>query len=169
MVVTTTLLKGCWFDSLFLCGVCILSLCLNGFFFSFLLQYKDVDRWFKMAMSVSVWHFVAMWWTSILYRVYLLTRLKLGQTPVPKPNLNWLKQEQRNRWIYIQCTLAVPNNVNGSSQSSTSLLPLSISFLVCFVFVRTSQSFHAYFHYEIVKIHNPHYWIKSTWGGTAKS
>lgn len=37
------------------------------------------------------------------------------------------------------------------------------------VFVRIGQSFHAYFHYEIVKIHNPHCWIKSTGGGTANS
>lgn len=41
--------------------------------------------------------------------------------------------------------------------------------VVSFVSVRIGQSFHAYFHYKIVKIHNPYCWIKPTRGGTANS
>lgn len=53
---------------------------------------------------------------------------------------------QRYRWV-LKLTLA-PS------------LPLSPFYWK--VFDRKGQSFHAYFHYEIVKIHNPHCWIKST-------
>lgn len=63
-------------------------------------------------------------------------------------------------------TVAISNSVNVKS-CSFPYIPPSLSVFpfyraASFVFVHIGQSFHAYFHYEIVKIHNPHCWIKST-------
>lgn len=71
--------------------------------------------------------------------------------------------------LLLECqiySVAVSNRVNGRSQISPCLSLSLFPFhrVVSSMFVRIGQSFHAYFHYEIVKIHNPHCWIKSTGG-----